>query len=56
MTQFSDRRPSSRVASALVLVSAVLLAPLTMSGAASAQTLGYAATQPDGYPADEIIA
>ncbi len=56
MTQFSDRRPSSRVASALVLVSAILAAPVAMSGAASAQTLGYAATQPDGYPADEIIA
>ena len=56
MTQFSDRRPSSRVASAFVLVSAILAAPVAMSGAASAQTLGYAATQPDGYPADEIIA
>ena len=56
MTQFSDRRPSSRVANALVVVSAVLLTPLTMSGAASAQTLGYAATQPSGYPADEVIA
>jgi lipoprotein-anchoring transpeptidase ErfK/SrfK len=56
MTPFSDRRPSSRVASALVLVSAVLLAPLALPGAASAQTLGYAATQPNGYPADEVIA
>jgi lipoprotein-anchoring transpeptidase ErfK/SrfK len=56
MTQFSDRRHSSRVASALVLVSAILAAPVAMSGAASAQTLGYAATQPNGYPADEVIA
>ena len=56
MTQFSDRRPSSRVASALVLVSAILAAPVAVSGAASAQTLGYAATQSDAYPADEIIA
>src|SRR6476646_4490959 len=56
MTQFSDRRPSSRVASALVLVSAVLLTPLTMASAANAQTLGYASVQPNGYPADEVIA
>ena len=56
MTQFSDRRPSSRVASAFVFVSAVLLTPLTMSNAANAQTLGYAAIQPNGYPADEVIA
>ena len=55
MTQSSDRRPSSRVASALVLVSAVLLMPV-WSGAANAQTLGYASTQPNGYPADEVIA
>jgi lipoprotein-anchoring transpeptidase ErfK/SrfK len=56
MTQFSDRRPSSRVASALVLVSAVLLTPLAISSAANAQMLGYASAQPNGYPADEVIA
>ena len=56
MTQFSVRRPSSRVVSALVLVSAVLLSPLMMSSAANAQTLRYASTQPNGYPADEVIA
>jgi len=55
MTQFSDRRPSSRVASALVL-SAVLLTPAVVSSAASAQTLGYVSAQPNGYPADEVIA
>ena len=55
MTKFSDRRPSSRVASALVLLSAVLLAPLTLSRPANAQALGYAATEPHGYPADEVI-
>jgi len=54
MTQSSDRRPSSRVAGALVLVSAVWLA--LVSSAANAQTLGYASTQPNGYPADEVIA
>lgn len=56
MTQFSDRRLLSRVTGALVLVSAVLLAPLAMPVAANAQTLGYAGTQPNGYPADEVIA
>ena len=55
MTQSFDRRPSSRAASALVLVSAVLLTPLATI-AANAQTLGYASTQPNGYPADEVIA
>jgi lipoprotein-anchoring transpeptidase ErfK/SrfK len=53
MTQLLDRRPLSRVASALALVGAALLA---LPGAARAQTLGYAATQPNGYPADEVIA
>jgi lipoprotein-anchoring transpeptidase ErfK/SrfK len=56
MTQFSDRRPSSRVASALVLGSAALLMPAAISSAANAQTLGYASTQPNAYPADEVIA
>jgi len=56
MTQSSDRRPSSRVTSALVLVSAVLLTPAMMSSAANAQTLGYASAQPNGYPTDEVIA
>jgi lipoprotein-anchoring transpeptidase ErfK/SrfK len=60
MTQSSDRRLSSRVASAFVLVSAVLLTPLVISSAkvissANAQTLGYASNQPNGYPADEVI-
>jgi len=56
MTQFSVRRPSSRVAGAFVFASAVLLAPLAMSSAANAQTLGYASSQQNGYPADEVIA
>jgi lipoprotein-anchoring transpeptidase ErfK/SrfK len=55
MTQSFDRRHSSRVASALVLVSAALLTPLTLSSAATAQTFGYASTQPNAYPADEVI-
>jgi lipoprotein-anchoring transpeptidase ErfK/SrfK len=62
MTQSFDRRPSSRVTGALVLISAVLLAPFVISiavaipGAANAQTLGYASIQPNAYPADEVIA
>ena len=55
MTQSTARRPSSRVASALVLISAALLIPLTVSSAANAQMLGYASPQPNAYPADEVI-
>jgi lipoprotein-anchoring transpeptidase ErfK/SrfK len=56
MTRFSDRRPSSRVASALVLVSAALLASVAVSSAANAQTAyGYASAQPGAYPADEVL-
>jgi lipoprotein-anchoring transpeptidase ErfK/SrfK len=56
MTQFRHRRPSSRVTHALVFVSALLLAPSVFSSAASAQVLGYASTQPNAFPADEVIA
>jgi lipoprotein-anchoring transpeptidase ErfK/SrfK len=55
MTESFDGRPSSRVAGALVLVSALLLAPSVFFSAASAQTLGYASTQPNAFPADEVI-
>ena len=56
MTQSFDRRPSSRVASALVFVLAVLLMLAMASIVANAQTLGYASAQPNAYPADEVIA
>ena len=56
MTQSTDRRPSSRVAGALVLLTAVLLAPSVFSSAASAQMLGYASTQPTAFPTDEVLA
>ncbi len=56
MTKYSDRRPSSRVAAALGLVSAVLLTPVMVSSAANAQSPGYASIQPSAYPADEVIA
>ena len=55
MTRFFDRRPSSRTASALAFVGAVMLMPAAFSSAANAQTLGYASVQPDGYPTDEVI-
>jgi lipoprotein-anchoring transpeptidase ErfK/SrfK len=56
MTPFSDRRPSSRVASALVFVSAALLASAVVSSAANAQpAYGYASAQPGAYPTDEVI-
>jgi lipoprotein-anchoring transpeptidase ErfK/SrfK len=55
MTQSYARRHSSRVASALVLVSAALLTPLVIPGAATAQTLGYASVPANAYPADEVI-
>jgi lipoprotein-anchoring transpeptidase ErfK/SrfK len=55
MTQFSHRRPSSRVSHALVFISALLLAPSVFSSAASAQALGYASIQPNGFPSDEVM-
>ena len=55
MTQSRHRRPSSRVTHALAFVSALLLAPSVFSSAASAQVLGYASTQPNAFPADEVM-
>src|SRR5215218_9007816 len=55
MTQSSRRRPSSRVSHALAFATALLLAPSVLSGAASAQTLGYASTQPNAFPTDEVM-
>jgi lipoprotein-anchoring transpeptidase ErfK/SrfK len=55
MTQSFDRWPPSRVGRAFILLSAVLLAPSLFSSAASAQTLGYASTQPMAFPTDEVM-
>jgi lipoprotein-anchoring transpeptidase ErfK/SrfK len=55
MTQSDVRRHLSRAASALVLISAALLIPPTLSSAANAQTLRYASPQAGAYPADEVI-
>jgi lipoprotein-anchoring transpeptidase ErfK/SrfK len=49
-------RSSSRAASALALASALLVTPFVCAGAASAQTLGYATSQPGAFPADEVMA
>ena len=49
----ANRRFSSRVANALVFLSAVLLAPTIFSSAASAQTLSYASTQQNSFPSDQ---
>jgi lipoprotein-anchoring transpeptidase ErfK/SrfK len=56
MTQSAHRRLSSSATHALVLVSALLLAPSAFSSTASAQVLGYAATQPNAFPSDEVMA
>jgi len=53
MTQLSNRRLSSRAASALVFVSALIWA---LPGTAGAQTLGYASPQPESFPTDEVMA
>jgi lipoprotein-anchoring transpeptidase ErfK/SrfK len=55
MTKFSDRRPSSRVTHTFVLISALVLAPSMFASEASAQLLGYASTQPNAFPADEVM-
>ncbi|MBR1148262.1 L,D-transpeptidase [Bradyrhizobium sp. AUGA SZCCT0431] len=55
MTQSSHRRRQSRVTHALVFISTMVLAPSVFSTAASAQMLGYASTQPNSFPADEVM-
>jgi len=55
MTQSSHRRHQSRVTHALAFATALLLAPSVFSSAASAQTLGYASTQPNAFPTDEVM-
>ena len=55
MTEFSHRRLSSRVTSVLVLASAMALTPLLFSSTASAQMLGYASTQQNAFPTDEVM-
>jgi len=55
MTQSSHRRHPSRVSHALAFSAALLLTSALFSGAASAQTLGYASTQPNAFPTDEVM-
>ena len=51
----ANRRLSSRLTSALVFASALLSAPAVFPSAASAQVLGYASTQPNSFPTDEVM-
>ena len=57
MTQtFSgNRRPSPRATSALVFAGALLLAPVVLSSAASAQVLGYAPAPQSAFPSDNMM-
>ena len=48
-------RRSSRAASALVFITGLLAAPVALSSSASAQSLGYASTQQNGFPSDEAL-
>jgi lipoprotein-anchoring transpeptidase ErfK/SrfK len=50
-----SRRSSSRAANALAFISALVLAPLALPSAAGAQTFGYASTQRDSFPTDEVM-
>jgi lipoprotein-anchoring transpeptidase ErfK/SrfK len=51
-----NRRQSLRVANALILAGALLLAPGLFASSASAQVLGYASTPQSSFPSDNIMA
>src|ERR1700753_3492110 len=51
----SDRKPSMRMAHAILFVGTLLAAPGVLSTAASAQALGYASTQQAAFPSDDIM-
>jgi lipoprotein-anchoring transpeptidase ErfK/SrfK len=51
----ANRRSSSRVTSALVLLGTVVLASAAFTGNAGAQVLGYAAPQSNSFPADQAM-
>jgi lipoprotein-anchoring transpeptidase ErfK/SrfK len=55
MASLFNRRLSLRATSALAFASALMLAPIALPSAAHAQALGYATTQPDGFPTDEAM-
>ena len=57
MTQpiVAGRQPSPRIAGTIVFAAALLLAPAISVDAAGAQTLGYASTRTNPFPADEIM-
>jgi lipoprotein-anchoring transpeptidase ErfK/SrfK len=54
-TSAGDRRNQRRASSAFILAGALLLAPIILSSAASAQALGYAPTPQSGFPSDNIM-
>ena len=54
-TLAANRRTSSCIGHALAFAGALLLAPSLFSTAASAQTLGYASTQSNAFPTDEVM-
>ncbi|MBR0691795.1 L,D-transpeptidase [Bradyrhizobium lablabi] len=51
----SSYRLSSRAARTLAVASVLFVAPFAVSGAANAQALGYASTQPGAFPTDEVL-
>jgi lipoprotein-anchoring transpeptidase ErfK/SrfK len=51
----SHRRPSPRATSALIFAGVLLLASAVFTGAASAQTLGYAPALQTSFPSDSIM-
>src|ERR1700753_882551 len=51
----SDRKPSMRMAHAILFVGTLLRAPVVLAPAASAQALGYASTQQAAFPSDDIM-
>jgi lipoprotein-anchoring transpeptidase ErfK/SrfK len=50
-----NRRPSPRVTNALIFAGALLLAPVMLSSAASAQILGYASAPQSAFPSDNMM-
>src|SRR5260370_26998460 len=51
-----NRRPSPRVTSALIFAGALLLAPVLLSSAASAQVLGFTSASRGSFPSDSMLA
>ena len=50
-----NRKSSLRATTALAFAAALALAPTLWTTGASAQVMSYASTQPDGFPADDVM-